>query len=89
MYEDYEVTVSTRAEGFKPVSVSYFPGAGFRPVVGSPPGVDIVQFPRLMTNGTLLVFLVGEKAHPEATTNGSRPIPSETNQKSSAPGSGQ
>ena len=65
IHEDYAVTVSARADKRGAVTATYYPTGGFTPRL--PPGyLESLSLPRLLTNGTLIVYLGRRHAEPDA-----------------------
>ena len=71
IHEDYTLTVSARADGRGAMTATYCPKGGFAPQL--PPGyVERVSYPRLATNGILIVYLNKESAEPDGAGNSHR-----------------
>ena len=71
IHEDYAVTISVRADGYIPVTATYWPGGRLNPEFGGNQKETDFRFPQFGTNGTLTVFLNRKNAGGPA--NGSQP----------------
>jgi hypothetical protein len=71
IHEDYAVTISVRAEGYIPLTATYWPGGSLNPEFEVNRKATDFRFPQFETNGTVTVFLSRKNA--DGTVNGSQP----------------
>jgi hypothetical protein len=79
LHEDYAVSVSARADGFEPVTATYWPQGGMNSEAAFAPGSTRFTPPRFGTNGVLTVLLKALDTGASGPVQASQPIGSGTN----------
>lgn len=74
IHEDYALSVSARAEGYMPLTVTYSPAGSMNPAPEVIRADVPVCFPHFGTNGTLTVFLCRKDAERDGASNLNQPI---------------